>query len=112
MRALLVIAIGIPLLLVALVARDSRRRALGMAAEQKRQTVAMLQQSASGRGMDEATRQRIFDPFFTTKPAGEGTCLGLAVVHGIVTGHGGRIAVTSPPGRGTRFDFDLPAAQE
>ncbi len=63
----------------------------------------------TGGGMSEEVMEHIFDPFFTTKEVDQGTGLGLPVVHGIVTSHGGAIRVKSKVGRGTRFEVRLPS---
>jgi two-component system NtrC family sensor kinase len=61
-----------------------------------------------GPGIPDEILARIFDPFFTTKPPGQGTGLGLAIAQGIVADHGGRIEVTSRPGKGSVFRVVLP----
>jgi len=66
----------------------------------------------TGTGMTPDILDRIFDPFFTTKKPGEGTGLGLSVIHGIVQRHGGYVAVESEPGKGTTFRVYLPKIEE
>jgi len=66
----------------------------------------------NGPGIPADVRSRIWDPFWTTKDEGEGTGLGLAVVHGIVVDHGGSIALEDPPTPGARFVIRLPVATE
>lgn len=66
----------------------------------------------TGRGMPAEVLERMFDPFFTTKGIGQGTGLGLSLVHGIVSDLGGAIDVASKAGQGTRFDIWLPIEGE
>jgi PAS domain S-box-containing protein len=66
----------------------------------------------TGAGIAPAVIDRIFEPFFTTKEVGQGSGMGLAVVHGIVKSHGGAIAVDSKPGSGTAFHIMLPQVED
>lgn len=69
---------------------------------------AWLTVEDTGIGMNEEVLKNIFTPFFTTKGAGQGTGLGLSVVHGIVSSHGGSIRVESKPGQGSLFEIRIP----
>ena len=64
--------------------------------------------SDTGTGIDAAMLERVFDPFFTTKEPGQGTGLGLAVVHGVVQSHDGAVTVENTPGSGSAFRLFFP----
>ena len=66
----------------------------------------------TGHGIPPEVMERIFEPFFTTKGPGEGTGMGLALVHGIITDHGGAVLVDSVVGQGTTFTIYLPRSPE
>ncbi len=68
--------------------------------------------SDTGHGIPPAILEKIFDPFFTTKEKGEGTGMGLSVVHGIVHSHGGAIRADSEPGKGSTFKVLIPAIEK
>lgn len=101
--------------------RDTARRELIIRVSRETATVMgngapcdmlLLEVRDSGSGMDAAALARVFDPFFTTKPLGDGTGLGLAVVHGLVSAHEGTIAFESAPGVGTTVLVRLPVRED
>jgi PAS domain S-box-containing protein len=73
---------------------------------------ARLRIKDTGIGIDEVTLQRIFEPYYSNRPSGEGTGLGLAMVHGIVKSHAGTIRCRSEVGRGTLFEVFIPVMKE
>lgn len=78
--------------------------------DRKREHVAIRVED-SGAGVDQALRDHVFDPFFTTKEVGQGTGLGLSVVHGIVQQHGGSITLSDSPLGGACFEVQLPTSR-
>ncbi|MDP6930299.1 MAG: ATP-binding protein [Planctomycetota bacterium] len=77
-----------------------------MVATRRRDVDILVQVTDTGDGMDADALKRAFTPYFSTKKAGSG--LGLSIARGIVEGHGGTIAVSSEPGKGTQFTITLP----
>jgi len=76
------------------------------------QDYAQIEFRDTGYGIKDEDLEKIFEPFFTTKPVGKGTGLGLAVSHGIIQEHGGKITISTKIGEGTSFFIWLPAQKE
>ncbi|MHB8810184.1 MAG: ATP-binding protein [Desulfobulbaceae bacterium] len=91
---------------------EVRRQGNVLPREMQEGRYARLSVSDTGQGISPEIIQRIFDPFFTTKKLGEGTGMGLSVVHGIVKSHRGFIDVHSEPGQGATFDVFFPVLEK
>lgn len=89
---------------------NSRERAI--LADFKEEKCICITVSDNGKGMDQYVKQHIFDPFFTTKGKTGGSGLGMSIVFGIITNHGGAIRVESSLGKGSTFRIYLPASKE
>jgi signal transduction histidine kinase len=100
--------VALNLLLNAADACDERKQGRVTVSVTRTGDEVVLAIADNGIGMSPENQDRCFDIFFTTKPVGEGSGMGLAVVHNIVTNHGGRIEFTSAPGQGTTFQVFLP----
>ena len=96
------------ILAVSLVQEDLDSEAAARYSDLNPGSYIKLIMSDTGHGIDDETMQRIFEPYFTTKGPGEGTGMGLALIHGIVKSYGGDITVESEPGKGTTFNVYLP----
>ena len=95
-------------LIVGLVQEDLDSKAAAQYPELKPGSYLKLIVGDTGSGIDGETMKRIFEPYFTTKGPGEGTGMGLALIHGIVKSYGGDIIVESDLGKGTTFNVYLP----
>ena len=100
---------------LACVQADFAHRAAFAPPAMERRSAPRAQQVAlavrdTGTGMDQDLVQRVFEPFFTTKPTGQGTGLGLAVVHGVMRAHEGFVHLRSTPGVGSVFTLHFPVA--
>lgn len=89
-----------------------RRRALTVATRPSGGGGTILEIADTGPGIPEEDLERIFDPFWTTKAPGEGTGLGLSLVHRVVTEHDGSIRVDSVPGQGATFHLEFPPPRD
>jgi signal transduction histidine kinase len=94
------------------VAVNTRGRLAGDPSPETAARVLELRVKDTGHGMDPKTQERIFEPYFTTRGVGEGSGLGLSIVHGIVVSMGGSISVSSAPNEGAEFTIVLPEVED